>query len=185
MTHQGTKPLQTKRLLLRQFTPTDAQAMYDNWAKEEQVARYLTWPPHESLEVTKALLKDWCSSYAEPDYYNWVMEYEGIPIGNVSAVRVSEKNQWVELGYCMSPAHWNKGLMTEAVRAVIDFFFREVEVHRICISHATRNPASGKVAQKCGLSYEGTARESFRSRKGEYWDIANYGIIRSQWEAKK
>lgn len=182
MEHQGTKPLQTERLLLRRFTPADADAMYNNWAKEEQVARYLTWLPHRSVEVTKTLLKDWCSFYSQPNYYNWVMEYKGIPIGNVSAVHVNERSHWVELGYCMGPTYWNRGLMTEAVRAVIEFFFREVEVHRICISHATQNPASGRVAQKCGLSYEGTQREAFRSLNGEYWDIANYAILRSQWE---
>ena len=86
------------------------------------------------------------------------MEYEGMPIGNISVVRLSEKSEYAELGYCMGYAYWNKGLMPEAAKAVIDFLFSEVGGNHVGISHAVKNPASGKVAQKCGLTFAGTKR---------------------------
>ena len=110
------------------------------------------------------------------------MEYEGTPIGNISVVRLSEKSEYAELGYCMGYAYWNKGFMSEAAKTVIDYLFAEVGVNRVGISHAVKNPASGRVAQKCGLTLEGTKREYFKTSTGEFLDISDYGIIRSEWE---
>ncbi|MCI8631922.1 MAG: GNAT family N-acetyltransferase [Lachnospiraceae bacterium] len=181
ITHKGTQTLHTERLILRKFTVDDAQAMFENWASDERVTRYLTWCPHTSPESTKKLLDLWCAAY-KPDTYNWVLEYEGAPIGNISVVRINEKNEWAELGYCMGYAYWNKGLMPEAAKAVINFLFTEIGVNRIGISHAVKNPASGRVAQKCGLTLEGTKREYFKTADGEFLDISEYGILRSDWE---
>lgn len=182
ITHKGTKTLHTERLTLRQFTVDDAQAMFENWANDERVTRFLTWCPHESPEATKQLVALWCAAYDQPSTYNWVMVYQGTAIGNISVVSLNEKSERAELGYCMGFAYWNKGLMTEAAKAVIDFLFAEVGVNRIQISHAVKNPASGRVAQKCGLLFEGTWREYFKTSSGEFLDISHYGIVRSQWE---
>lgn len=177
MKHKGTQTIRTKRLTLRRFTVDDAQQMYDNWAKDPRVTRFLSWPPHSSPEATAALLRDWVTHYEKPDHYNWVMEYEGRCIGSVSVVRQSERDEAAELGYCMGADYWNKGLMTEAVKAVLSFLLQEVGFHRVVIRHAVKNPASGKVAQKCGLTYEGTEREAFKDAKGEFLDIAYYAIL--------
>lgn len=182
LTHKGTQTIQTERLTLRKFTPQDAQEMFGNWANDERVTRYLTWEPHQSPEETKQLLELWCAAYEKPNTYNWVMEYEGRAIGNISVVGMNERSEYAVLGYCMGCAYWNQGLMPEAAKAVIDFLFSEVGVNRVEITHAVQNPASGRVAQKCGLSYEGTRRECFKSAAGVFLDISIYGIIRSQWE---
>lgn len=180
--HKGTQTLRTERLTLRRFTPEDAQEMFDNWANDERVTRYLTWKPHQSPEETKQLLTLWCEAYEKPNTYNWGIEYEGKLIGNISVVQSSDRNEAAVLGYCMGCAYWNKGLMPEAAKAVIDFLFSEVGVNRVEITHAVPNPASGRVAQKCGLSLEGTRRECFKSAAGEFLDVSIYGIVRSQWE---
>ncbi len=185
ITHKGTKTIHTERLILRKFTIDDARAMFENWANDERVTRYLTWRPHESPEATKQLLEIWCADYENPNTYNWAMEYDGVPIGNISVVQLNEKNEYANLGYCMGCAYWNKGLMTEAAKVVIDFLFSEVGVNRVEISHAVKNPASGRVAQKCGLTLEGTRREYFKASNGEFLDISYYGIIRSEWEKIK
>jgi len=182
ITHKGTKTIYTERLTLRPFTLNDAQGMYDNWASDPQVTRFVTWQPHASVEETTELLKLWCAGYAQETTYNWVMDLNGTPIGNVSVVHINDKNEKVELGYCMSAAYWNKGYMTEAVRAVIDYLFKEVGVNRILISHAVDNPASGRVAQKCGCTFEGISRQDYKSITGEYWDIANYSILKEEWQ---
>ncbi|MBP3301201.1 MAG: GNAT family N-acetyltransferase [Clostridia bacterium] len=184
MTHQGTKTIITERLTLRKFSPDDALAMYETWAKDPRVTKYLTWPPYKSPEGCRKILEEWEKSYEQDDYYQWCMEYEGRPIGAISAVRLQERDEWAELGYCMGHDFWGKGLMTEAAEAVIDFFFSQVGVHRVCIEHAVRNPASGRVAEKCGMRHEGVKRESFKASWGEFLDISFWGILREEWEAK-
>ena len=145
ITHKGTQTIHTERLILRKFTTDDAQAMFENWASDERVTRYLTWCPHESPEATRQLLELWCAAYENPSTYNWVIEYEGTPIGNINVVRLSEKSEYAELGYCMGYAYWNKGFMSEA----------------------------------------GTKREYFKTSTGEFLDISDYGIIRSEWKKLK
>ena len=184
LTHKGTQTIQTPRLILRRFVPGDAQAMFDRWANDERVTRYLTWTPHETPGATKQLLAGWCEAYQQPETYNWAMEYEGEPIGNISVVCQSQRDESAELGYCMSRAFWNHGIMTEAAGAVIDYLFEQVGFHRISISHAIKNPASGRVAQKCGMKLEGLHRHAVKSPAGEFLDIARYAILRYEWNIK-
>ena len=169
MEHKGTKELRTERLLLRRFTPADAQAMYDNWA----------------CEATAALLAGWCESYARPSYYNWTLEYERRPVGNISVVRLDEAASCAELGYCLGRAYWGRGLMAEAASAVIGFLFDEAGVRRVCISHAVGNPASGRVAQKCGLTFVETRPQAYRTSDGRLHDLNVYAVTHDEWAAKK
>ena len=177
LTHKGTKTITTARLTLRRFTVDDAQDMFRNWANDGRVTKYLTWQPHEGVAASAEILSQWTAAYLVEDNYNWAMEYQGRCIGSISVVRCSSRDESAELGYCLGFDYWNKGLMTEAVKAVIAFLFDEVGFHRVVIRHAVKNPGSGRIAQKCGLTYEGTARESFKSREGEFLDIAFYAIL--------
>lgn len=184
LTHKGTKTLQTKRLTLRRFTAEDATPMFENWANDTRVTRYLTWPAHTSPAFTKQLLESWCSEYEKPDFYNWVICLDNLPIGNISAVEISERDEAAALGYCIGTAYWRKGIMPEAVRAVCSYLFEEIGVNRIEISHAVKNPASGRVAQKCGFTFEGTKREFFKTADGEFLDISFHSLLKSEWCAK-
>ena len=73
LTHKGTQTIYTERLVLRRFTVDDAQAMYDNWANDERVSRFLSWSPHKSSEETKQLLEGWCDAYKNDTTYNWAI----------------------------------------------------------------------------------------------------------------
>ena len=185
LTHTGPQTITTKRLTLRRFTTDDAEEMFKNWASDERVTCFLTWKPHVSPEETRDILENWVASYADISRYNWLIEFEGRAVGNISVVRMSEKSEYAELGYCLGFDFWGKGIMTEAASTVIDYLFEKVKVNRVGISHAVKNPASGKVAQKCGLTFEGINREYFKSSQGEFLDIADYGILRREWEEKK
>ena len=74
LTHKGTQTLRTDRLILRRFTIDDAQEMFDNWANDERVTKFLTWQPHKNPEKTKELLKDWIKTYEDPTTYNWLID---------------------------------------------------------------------------------------------------------------
>ena len=71
MTHKGTVVLETERLILRKFKIEDAQNMFDNWASNPNATKYLTWGPHENVEITKLIISDWLKGYEEDKYYQW------------------------------------------------------------------------------------------------------------------
>ena len=182
MKHAGTKRIETERLILRRFTMEDADAMYANWASDGEVTKFLTWPTHDSVEVTKMVLENWTASYGRDDYYQWAIEFEGQPVGSISVVDSNEKAQSVHIGYCIGRKWWHQGIVSEAMKTVMDYLFGEVGVMRIDSRHDPRNPHSGGVMKKCGMKYEGTLRRSDWNNQG-ICDASWYGILRSEWEA--
>lgn len=186
MKHLGTKTIETERLLLRPFTLADAPCMYRNWASDPEVTKYLTWPAHGNVGVSEMVLSDWVSHYGEENYYQWaiVLKALGEPIGSIAAVQVNDRAELVEIGYCMGKNWWHRGLMTEAMNAVLGFFFREVGANRVEARHDPRNPHSGGVMRKCGMTYEGTHRQADRNNQG-LCDASWYGILREEYYADK
>ncbi len=185
LNHKGTKTIQTERLLLRPFIVDDAQQMYENWATDPEVTRFLTWQPHSSADETRGLLENWVKNYENPAYYNWVMTLDGVCIGNVSIVRMSDRSEVMEFGYCMGRQWWKMGLMSEAVSALTDYLFSEVGANRLVIRHAVGNPASGRVARKCGFTPEGIERQNWQLHDGQFCDIAVNSLLRSEWKRRK
>ncbi len=179
LNHQGTKEIQTKRLTLRRFKIDDAQAMFDTWANDERVTRFLTWDVHGTVDVTEFVVNDWCNFYEKQDFYNWAIEFEGKIIGSIGCVDTDERSERGEIGYCIGFDYWGKGIVTEAVTAVTDYLLNDIGYNRLEIAHATENPASGKVAIKCGYKYEGTKREYFKALNGDLLDIAFYSTLKS------
>lgn len=184
LTHKGTKTIETPRLILRPFTMADAEPMYRNWASDDEVTKHMTWPTHAGVEITEMVLTDWTNSYRKPDYYQWaiVLKENGPePIGSISAVHVSETTLCATMGYCMSRAHWGNGIMTEALTALIGFFFGVVGFNRIEADHDPNNPASGRVMEKAGMTYEGTMRQAGHSNQGII-DVSRWAILRQDRE---
>ena len=92
------------------------------------------------------------------------------------AADVNNDTDTVEIGYCIGSGYWGMGYVTEAVAAVIQFFFEEVKANRIEAKYDTRNKASGRVLEKCGLTYEGTLRSYERIQSG-ITDVCIYSIL--------
>ena len=186
MKHLGTVILETQRLVLRPFAVADAGEMYRNWASDPEVMKFLTWPVHESPEATVELLKVWVAQYESPEYYQWAMVLKecGQVIGSISVNEHDEKVEKAEVGYCMGKAWWHRGLMAEALQAVMDYLFGEVGFHRIQAAHDLRNPNSGAVMRKCGMTVEGTLRQYLWSNSG-VGDMCMHGILREEWRAKR
>ena len=71
MEQKGTCPIETGRLYLGRFTMNDVYAVYENWAKDPYVTRFLTWPAHINPDITRQILLEWIESYLKPDFYQW------------------------------------------------------------------------------------------------------------------
>jgi len=178
MNHKGTVTLETGRLILRRFTMDDADAMFQNWANDDEVTKYLTWPTHTDVSVSRTVLGSWMELYQKPEHYSWAIVLKEInePIGSIAAVLQRDDINMVHIGYCIGRKWWRKGYTSEALKELIRFFFEEVGVNRIESRHDPRNLNSGKVMQKAGLRYEGTSLESDVNNQG-ICDAANYAIL--------
>ena len=182
MNHQGTKILETNRLLLRPMALEDRDAMYRNWASDPEVTKYLTWQHYASPDVADAVLRDWTAQYDRADYYQWgiVLKSLGEPIGTISAVHQDQRVGSAEIGYCIGRPWWRQGVTSEALELVINYLIDQVGFNRIESRHDPRNPNSGAVMRKCGMVYEGTMRQADWNNQG-ICDYCRYAILAQDW----
>ena len=183
LTHKGTQTLRTSRLTLRRFAQGEAEIMYRNWASDDEVTRFLTWPAHASVAVSETVLDDWLANYIRDDYYQWAIVFEGEPIGSIAVVSQNDSLEKAEIGYCIGKKWWHRGIMSEALGAVIHYLFTEVGMQRIESRHDPRNPHSGDVMRKCGMTFEGTHRRADRNNQG-ICDASCYAILADEYERK-
>ena len=183
MKHIGTKELNTERLILRRFKNDDAQEMFNNWANDMDVCRYLTWYPHKDVEITKEILKAWIDSYKEDNFYNWgiVVKQSNSLIGNISVVESNDQLGSLTIGYCISKQEWRKGYTSESLKRVIQYLFEEVEADIIISRHSQENPNSGKVMEKAGMKFEGVLRRRDVCISG-ITDMAMYSLLKEEYK---
>lgn len=182
MNHKGTVNLETSRLLLRKFTIEDAPAVFNNWASDSEVTKYLMWPPHNSVTVSKSVLKDWIKSYEQESFYQWaiVMKDNGSePIGSIGVIHQDNATGMAHIGYCIGRKYWHKGITSEALKSVMNYLFDAADFKRIESRHDPRNPNSGAVMKKCGMKYEGTHRMADWNNQG-ICDACYYALLASE-----
>jgi len=138
----------------------------------------LTWPTHTDVSVSEAVINSWLPLYQKPEHYSWAIVLKGIgePIGSIAAVEQRDDIKMVHIGYCIGRKWWHQGIVSEALKELIRFFFEEVGANRIESRHDPRNPNSGNVMQKCGLKYEGVMRQADINNQG-LCDAVRYAIL--------
>ena len=174
--------LETEDLILRKPRMRDAKDIF-RYASDPEVARYVLWESHRSVSETASFVRDLRVRIRAGYPSSWVVSLRetGLVIGTIGFVWYSTDNNAAELGYSFSREYWNQGYATQALHAVIDCLFSSLPLNRLEAQHDVRNPASGRVMQKCGLTQEGFLRGRIMN-KGEYIDTALYSILRSDWE---
>ena len=169
--------LETPRLILRPLRMSDDQDMFA-YARDPEVSRHVLWSAHTSIAQTRAFLRFAIRQYRrEPGSLAIVLKETGRMIGTVGFVWVSQENKSAEVGYSLGRAYWNRGIMTEALRAVVADGFDRLKLNRIEAQHDLDNPASGHVMAHVGMQYEGTLRKRLVN-KGKFVDVALYAILR-------
>lgn len=178
MEHQGTKRLETARLLLRPFCLQDAESCIRNWAADPEVYRYLSQEAQTPRDVY-----DWLSTakdaYASLETYYWaIVEKEsGTVIGEIFVDGFSARNGWCELDWKLGTAFWGNGYAAEAAKAVVRYLFDAVGFHRVQAKCSAENAASERVMQKIGMAKEGVLRGYFSARNGGFHDVVVYGLL--------
>ena len=189
MNHKGTVTLETERLILRRFVLSDLEHIFRNCWSDPKVWKWTTYARMNSIDDVKILneifTESWIERYEECTRYVWAIQLKatGEVIGRLTGTNLNEHIGQIELAYELGRKWWNQGFMTETVKAVIDFFFYEVGFWRIQADHARENPASGRIMQKCGMMYEGVARQGLVCNAGRF-DRVIYAILADDYFLK-
>lgn len=173
--------LATERLRLRAFRPDDAGAIQRLASVKEVAAGTLTLPHPYPDGAAPQWIADQQREYdaGRAVHFAVTLASDGTLIGAIGLDFVAD-HRHARLGYWLGHPYWGCGYATEAVKAVIAYGFAQRQVHRIYAGHFLHNPASGRVLQKAGFSYEGRLRHHYW-RFGEYVDVALYGLVNDEF----
>ena len=180
MSNIGTQNINTERLFLRRINIDDAEIMFKGWASDRDVTKYMRWKTHKDIETTKHAINLWVKEYESADTYRWgiVLKEKGELIGAIDIVSLNKDAQTAQIGYCISKKYWNKGITTEALKAVIDYMFSKTDIKKIESWHHVDNLASGKVMQKSKMKFIGVRKNGDKDSDGNLHDIAVYEILK-------
>ncbi|MDO9315385.1 MAG: GNAT family protein [Burkholderiaceae bacterium] len=153
--------LHTERLRLRAPQPGDEHAAFDGWAQDPDVLRYLGWRPHGAIADTRTQL-DWDQArWLKRSAWTWLLvEPRGAAIGLVQLIpqRFDGPAHHLRLGYLLARGQWGRGLMREAVAAVLSEAFAQTPVWRIDALCDVDNHASARLLHALGFAHEGVLR---------------------------
>lgn len=181
----GLPTLRTPRLTLRAARMSDAPDMYD-YSRDPEVARHVLWEAHASIRQTRGYIRYLLRQYRAGQPGTFVIELtaEKRVIGTIGLMWMQAENRSAEIGYSLGRAYWNRGLMTEALNALLAFCFDTLRLNRVEAQYEVDNPASGAVMRHVGMRREGLLRQRMYN-KGRYVDVELYAILRADFEAQR
>ena len=165
----------TNRLTLRRFTVDDTNEVFEKWTSSYDSEFWE--PPHKNIEETEQMINEYLKNYNNKDWYMWAVVFQNELIGLVCGNEINEDIRSICIGYCLTKSCWNNGFATEASNALIKYFF-DIGFNRVFSYHNPLNPSSGRVMQKCGMTFEGRIRGGSLFN-GEICDCLQYSILRS------
>jgi [ribosomal protein S5]-alanine N-acetyltransferase len=175
-THLAT--LSTDRLRIRQMRIEDAEAVFA-FKSDIRVTDSYGQEPHGTMSETRAWIQRRIADYECRDSVFWVIvpKEADLAIGECCLWNFDGSFNCAEIGYELRSDHWNRGIMTEALTAVLNYGFDEMDLHRIEACPLVTNEASNRLLVKLGFKYEGTLRER-QSFRGRFVDQMYYGLLR-------
>ena len=173
--------IETARLILRPWSENDAESLF-KYASDPDVGPIAGWAPHtsvaESLEIIRTV-------FAAPDVYAVVLKETGEAVGCCGLIFGDNRPREAELGYWIGKPYWGRGLMTEAVRAILTRGFEVLSLDVILCSHYDGNIRSKRVIEKSGFKFDHTkpdSRSPLGDTRSEHFyrmTSADYAITRS------
>jgi ribosomal-protein-alanine N-acetyltransferase len=171
--------IHTERLLLRPPELADADTVFQSYAQDPEVTRYLTWRPHRSLADTQKVIRAIIDEWSGGTRFTWAITRadDGAVLGMLAA-RV--EGHMAVIGYVLARSAWGNGYMPEAVRGVIEALWALPAIFRIWAVCDVENVASARVLEKAGMLREGRlARFIVLPNLGaEPRDVYCYAIVR-------
>ena len=172
---------ETERLIIRRFLVEDSDNVFEccNDFEVVKTTLGLPWP------YTKEMARNWIEKQKQREEnglsYEFAICFKENPtkvIGCVSLMDINPNAKRAEMGYWIARKYWKQGIATEAAKAMIKFGFEKIGLHSIIARYFDNNPASGRVMEKCGMTYVGTIREH-EFRFGKYYNVGYYEILKA------
>ena len=183
--YEAFSPITTERLLIRKLGIGDAEDIYAV-SRNPAVSRFVLWETHRSIADSRSMIRGVLRSYRlqEPAALGIVLRETGHVVGTIGFLWIDREHNAAEIGYSLAEELWNRGLMTEALRAMLRFGFETLHLNRIEAQFDVRNAASGRVMNKAGMKKEGVLRQRLYN-KGEYIDVELWSMLASDIEQKQ
>ncbi len=177
--------MRTERLVLRSLREPDAPALFAIFSDPE-VMRYWSSPPWASIDEAHAMVTRDQQAMATGDYLRLglVRADTDTLIGTCTLFSINAACRRAEVGYSLAQPAWGHGYMHEALRALLDYGFSEMQLNRIEADIDPRNNASARSLDRLGFTGEGFLRERWIVN-GEVSDTALYGLLQREWLAAR
>lgn len=149
--------LETQRLSLRQAVAEDAASIFEQYAQDPEVTKYLTWQPHKSIRETQEYIDRCISDWANNSAFSYVLiRKEDSQLLGAIGIRIDRYK--ADLGYVLAKTEWGKGYMSEATQKLTNWALGQNEIYRVWAVCDVRNYASVRVLEKSGMQREGVLR---------------------------
>jgi RimJ/RimL family protein N-acetyltransferase len=167
---------------LRPLRVADVDALYA-YLRDPAVTE-LTSYPVASIPLVAAMIERSVDRWAAGELSKWgiALEHDDQLVGTCGFNEWSREHRWAELAYDLAQTHWGKGLMRQAVAAVLEWTFRKDQVDRVQVFVRVDNRRSERLLERNGFVREGCLR-SYRMCRGQPYDFYIYGLLRSDWAA--
>lgn len=177
--------LHTERLLLRPLAAADAGALFGVFS-DPDVMRYWSCAPWTGIAQADHYIAAAGEALASGAMLRLGIELaaSGELLGQITLYGFSEQNRRCEVGYALGRAHWGRGYLGEALGAMLDYGFKALDLHRVEADIDPRNAASARLLERMGFVHEGLLRQRWIVA-GEVCDTAFYGLLESDWEARR
>lgn len=163
MTNQKTIPiLKSARLILRPLNLDDTKDVFA-YAQNAQVAKYVFWKPHKTINDTITFISDLIKAYQVENKLMWGIQLkdEAKIIGTCGFMAYYPVTKCLEIGYALNQEYWNKGYTKEALKLIIDYAFNHLDIIRIEGICVESNFASEKTMLSCDMVFEGILHDNF------------------------
>ncbi len=178
------KPLFAGKLVYLAASQSDDHISFSQWSKNDEYLRIMDNDPARPYSAESHA--QWEQGFtSSPDTFHFRLRTiaDDKLIGMVVLGGVQWTNQTAALGINIGdPDYWSRGYGTDAMRLIVGYGFRELNLHRITSSTISYNIRSIKVHEKVGFQREGVQRQSIQ-REGQRYDVIHFGILRGEWEA--
>lgn len=153
--------IETERLILRPWTEADAEVMY-KYASDPDIGPIAGWPPHTSVENSREIIR---TVFAVPETYAVVLKATGEPVGSIGIMladglhSADMESGEAEIGYWIGKPYWGQRLIPEAVKAMLERCFKELNLDAVWCGYYDGNTKSKSVCEKSGFKYHHTNKD--------------------------
>ena len=180
-TRQIFPKLETERLVLREIVPADVEAIFRIFSDEETM-QYWSCRPFKSVDQARSLIEKITRQVQDGTGIHWAITLRGSGqlIGKCGFNEWRKVHRRGDISYIVAREMWGKGLVREALSAIIDYGFHRMNLHSIEAGVTPGNSTSVRILEKLGFSLEGRLRESFLV-EDQFVDSLIYSLLRIDW----